>query len=356
VCLFGEHQDYLGFPVIAAAIDRYIFIDAEPFSQPNISNSFKIELPDIPGAKSVLLQIPPDGTFLSYENKRDYLRSGINVALKANLTWSNSWNVKIHGTIPINAGASSSSAMVIAWLRFLWAAADHSLDPSQLGTYGYQTEVAEFGEAGGMMDHFASAVGGLIYVESIPAFKAMSLPASLQGFVLSNSKVKKNTVDDLKRVKATALSGFQHLKELFPKFDKYHSTLTEVEPYLSNLIEAERKMVYGNLIDRDLTKKAFNLLQKPHLTDQEQIELGQSILKHHEMLSQFKGVSHPTVDKMVQIATEAGAIGAKINGSGFGGTMVAYAPTKQKDVVQALLNEGFDSWAIEVSPGANIIS
>ena len=42
-CLFGDHQDYLGLPIIACAIDRYIRLTA-------IENGlilFHIKMPDI---------------------------------------------------------------------------------------------------------------------------------------------------------------------------------------------------------------------------------------------------------------------------------------------------------------------
>ena len=30
ICLLGDHQDYLGLPVIAASIDRYLTLEATP--------------------------------------------------------------------------------------------------------------------------------------------------------------------------------------------------------------------------------------------------------------------------------------------------------------------------------------
>ena len=34
ICFFGDHQDYLGLPVIAATIDRYIYMEATPIDEP----------------------------------------------------------------------------------------------------------------------------------------------------------------------------------------------------------------------------------------------------------------------------------------------------------------------------------
>ena len=43
ICFFGDHQDYLGLPVIAATIDRYIYMEATPKEQKTLS----IELLDL---------------------------------------------------------------------------------------------------------------------------------------------------------------------------------------------------------------------------------------------------------------------------------------------------------------------
>jgi len=43
ICLFGDHQDYLGLPVIACAINRQITLTAEKNNQ----KEFIFSLPDI---------------------------------------------------------------------------------------------------------------------------------------------------------------------------------------------------------------------------------------------------------------------------------------------------------------------
>ena len=74
----------------------------------------------------------------------------------------------MRGEIPINAGTSSSSALLITWLNVLNRMADapRPLTPEQLAELAYRAEVLEFGEPGGMMDHYATAVGRIIYLAS----------------------------------------------------------------------------------------------------------------------------------------------------------------------------------------------
>lgn len=350
ICLFGEHQDYLGFPVIAVAINRYIFIEARKSlsSHPNLN--LKVSMPDINQEETIV--IPPQNSFLDYKIKRDYLRSGINLAKREGAIWTNSWNIKITGNIPINAGASSSSAFVIAWLTFLFHAANKDISVERLATLGYLAEVEEFKESGGQMDQFTSSVGNIVCVESRPSLKATSLFSNLEGFVLANSGIEKETLGDLYKVKTLALSSFESIKESLADFNRFTTPLEKVHPYLSTLSSEEQKALEGQLINRDITQEALRLFHDKKFNHR---QFGQLLSKHHKILTEKIGVSVPTIDRMVDIAINAGAFGAKINGSGFGGTMFAFAPKKQKEVLEALSDAGFESWIIDISSGVEIV-
>ena len=110
ICLFGEHQDFLGLSVIAMAIDlRMRFV-----ARPRDDGKIIIEMPDI---ESGLVISPSDE--IRYERKRDYLRSVVNVLKRRGVGFGNGYLVTMTSDIPINAGVSSSSAMVIGWARLL---------------------------------------------------------------------------------------------------------------------------------------------------------------------------------------------------------------------------------------------
>ena len=146
--LFGEHQDYLNYPVIAMAISKYIYLEAKRIDHPK----FEIYLTDI----ERFLEIKLNNKELEYHSKRDYLRSGYNQLLRNNTQFTKGYKIKIYGNIPINAGAASSSALVTVWLQFLNLISKASLTKYQIALKGYDTEVKEFGEAGGKMDFFSS--------------------------------------------------------------------------------------------------------------------------------------------------------------------------------------------------------
>ncbi|WEV72331.1 mevalonate kinase [Bifidobacterium sp. ESL0790] len=69
--------------------------------------------------------------------------------------------------------------------------------------------------------------------------------------------------------------------------------------------------------------------------------LGQRMNEAHKLLHNLK-VSHPLVDRLVEAARKAGAVGAKMTGGGLGGCLIALAPTAEtaNRVRQALLRGG----------------
>src|SRR4051794_11816953 len=93
ICLFGEHQDYLGLPVIAAAVDLRIGVDATPRSD----GQYVVEMPDIGGT----VRIDPAQEQV-YAHHRDYLRSSVNVLRRAGLGWTRGYSAVMRSSIPIN--------------------------------------------------------------------------------------------------------------------------------------------------------------------------------------------------------------------------------------------------------------
>ena len=213
ICLFGEHQDYFGLPIIAAAINLRIFIRGTPREDQLI----RIGLPDIGEEEEFSLK-----GRLRYKKERDYLRSAINILRRKGIRFPSGWDCRLHGTIPINAGTSSSSALVIAWLKFLLEAAnDKTLNvPETIAELGFLTEVAEFHEPGGKMDHYASSLGGIVNVSFEEELKVTKLKNHLKRFVLANSLQKKDTTGMLGYIKSHVLEGAEIIRKKIKGFGR----------------------------------------------------------------------------------------------------------------------------------------
>ena len=351
ICLFGEHQDYLGFPVISLAFSKYIFLEAEPISE----IKFEIELPDIESSDEIIL----NNKELEYISNRDYLRSGYNQFIRLGAKFNKGFKIKITGDIPINAGCGSSSSLIIVWLYFLSSILNINLELHEIAKLGYHAEVEEFGEAGGMMDHYTSALGNLLFLQTHPEFVPTSYNINLENLVLANSQETKDTVDDLRRVKTRALEAFKIVKENMNNFDPYKTQIKEIEPYLPNLEKELQKILIGNLVNRNLTKIARRLIESyiQQTTEDKEKEsifyrqLGIFLNEHQNQLTENIGITTPKIDNMISKALENGAFGAKINGSGFGGCIFLLAPENKEGVMDAIKDAGGVVYDIETAEG-----
>lgn len=345
ICLFGEHQDYLGLPVIAAAINRRIRAEVRSLSDGNL---LKLDMPDI----NEQMVIDPSQE-QRYAHSRDYLRAGVNVLRREGAVFPRGADIRITSNIPMQAGVSSSSALVIMWLRLLCQIADPPLhpDPETLARWGHRTEVLEFHEPGGMMDHFCAALGGVLYIDTIPPYHATRLPVQLSGLVLADSKQPKATVEVLASRRQDVTEGIALLKEKMPHFDLHTTPLEEAEEALKHLPERNARRVRANLINRDITRRALQLLQTDGWSPQ---SLGDLLLAHHAQLRDGLEVSTPKIEKMLEAALRAGALGGKVNGSGGGGCLFAYAPGREEEVVEAFKSAGGDAWRVRVDTGAAV--
>ena len=69
----------------------------------------------------------------------------------------------------------------------------------------------------------------------------------------------------------------------------------------------------------------------------------------HGLLNAIE-VSTPELEKMIQIARQEGAVGAKLTGAGGGGSIVALCPDREEEVAAGLRNAGFQ--VIRMNPSA----
>ena len=354
ICLFGEHQDYLDYPIISMAISKYIYLEAKRIPE----KKFEISLPNL----NQFMEISLNNKELDYTSKRDYLISGYNQFIRKKFKFKKGYKIKITGDIPINAGVASSSALVICWLYFLNFITDRKLKPFQMALEGYNTEVTEFQEGGGMMDHFTSVFGNLIFLkpeEPKPQLKLYDF--SLDGFVLGNSMEKKATVDDLVRTKFSSLEAFETLNTIFPKFNRFRTKLEDTELYLPSLKEEHKKKIIGNIINRDITYKAKKLIKNqiflvkkgisPNVDLDFYHKLGTLLNQHQEQLRDNIGISTNKINKIIDACVEAGAYGCKINGSGFGGTMFALFPNNEQILNKTISTVGGKAYIIKTSCG-----
>jgi len=348
ICFFGEHQDYLGLPVIAAAISRRISIDGSYRNDDQIV----LNLPDL----NQKIEFSLKETF-PYIIQRDYFRSTINVLKRKGLNFSKGFDCVIHGNIPINSGTSSSSALIVSWAHFLDKMSDNPANFSlkELGEIANAAEVLEFGEPGGMMDHYSTAIGNVIYLESQPQIYVETLTPKLGTFVLGDSLEPKDTLGILARCRYGMEDVIKKVTQYDPYFSIFKVQLTQVADYKKILSQDEFSLLQANVDDRDILLKGKELLSQT-VEDSDTAEfdknLGELLYKHYKNLRDHKRTSTPKIELMMDAALTAGALGGKINGSGGGGCMFVYAPTRAEEVAEAIEKAGGKSYIINVDSGS----
>ena len=343
ICLFGEHQDYLGLPVIAAAISKRVQIKGD--FRPD--KKVVISLPDISLTIEFELEFP-----LVYEKERDYFKSVLNVLNRRGHSINRGLELEVRGNIPINSGTSSSSALNVSWLKFLCEMFDLNYSQKEIGELSYEAEVLEFTEPGGMMDQYSTAVGNVIYLASKPEIQIQTYQVPLGTFVLGDSQQAKDTLGILARVKFGTLKGLEKIRLKNQFFDLETCAISDLEPFKDVLTADEVELIEANISDRDILLEAKEMFEGK--TEWSDDHLGRLLNDHQKNLREHKQISTAKIDRMIAASLEAGALGAKINGSGGGGCMFAYAPQNPEAVVAAIENEGGKAYIIRVDEGTKV--
>ena len=343
ICLFGEHQDYLGLPVIAAALSLRIRISGERTAAPEAV----LHMPDVGEEDRFSLDKE-----LSYRHTRDYLRAAVNVLRREGFTFSKGIEAGVRGEIPINSGTSSSSALVVSWIHFLTLMSDQAAAPSseRIAELAHRAEVLEFKEPGGTMDHYSTACGGVIYLETEGRQRVESLHPRLGSFVLADSGERKETTNILARVKDGVLDIAKRIRQHDQEASLASLTVEDAEQFSSLLSADEMALLAATLENRDITREGLTLLRQERIDHK---RLGSLLHRHQTHLREPLRISTPKIDTMIQAAYDAGALGAKINGSGGGGCMFAYAP-EDPEAVRAALQQYGTAWIVEVGEGTGV--
>ncbi len=342
ICLFGEHQDYLGLPVIASAISLRISIEGQKRDDAQVI----VHLPDIGKVESFSLAGP-----IAYDRERDYLKSVVNVLLRHGMQFPRGVECTVRGEIPINAGTSSSSALIVAWVSFMARMSEPKgvrLSAERIAQYAHEAEVLEFSEPGGMMDHYSTAVGGTIFLESYPKIQVNKLDAKLGALVLGNSSEPKDTKFILARVKNQILEVVRRLEQSHPGFSLRTIQESGIDALSGELTGEQAELLHGTIRNRDITTRAVKVLREKNLDHR---LIGTLLNDHQKVLRDVLKISTPKIDRMIGAALEAGALGAKINGSGGGGCMFAYAPKNAREVKEAIEKDGEETYILKVDDG-----
>ncbi len=346
ICLFGDHQDYLGLPIIACAINRSIQLKAKPIQE----SVLRIVMPDINETREIDFSKP-----LVSISERDYFYSALVVLEREGCIPNQGYEIGLSGDIPINAGLSSSSAIVVVWITFLLEAfgSNEKITPEYIADLAFKAEVTEYNGPGGLMDQYTISIGNTIFLNTRDgSYKKIN--DKLQTLIIGESGVPKETLEVLKHLRGNALEAIANVQEKVTDFKIENAILEDYNRYREHVPEHLRPVFYAAIKNYSITKDAFDILSHDSF-DVEKI--GELMTAHHTILKDTLKITVPIIDAMIDGALSHGALGAKIVGSGGGGCIVALCnPEDVEQVIQGILKGGAAcAYKISIGSGVKIV-
>ena len=105
----------------------------------------------------------------------------------------------------------------------------------------------------------------------------------------------------------------------------------------------KNKEMYEKIFQQmgEISQQGFDVIKKRDFN-----QLGDLMNIYQGLLNSI-GVSTPELESMIDIARSSGALGAKLTGSGGGGSIIALCPDHQKEVINSLNGAGYQTISID---------
>lgn len=347
ICLFGDHQDYLGLPVIACAINKHIQLTAIP----NGFRDFNINLPDVNTNR--VINIDKQSEFVDSD---DHLLTALQVLKRYGCVPTKGYDITIQGNLPINAGLSSSSALLISWVQFLLKAygSKDEVTPEHIAQLAFEIEVLEHGSPGGKMDQFSISIGNIIYLETGEKTAFQVFNKTLPGLIIGESGIPKDTIGLLGKIRQKATQSIQIVQEVNRDFRIEETKREDLDNYLKIVPQDLKPYFKAAIVNHKITQRALLEFKKESLNLE---KIGALMTEHHSVLKNLLGITVPKIDDMIEGALKAGAYGVKIVGSGGGGSIVALAPFgKEQEIIDGIKKGGAkDAYQVCIDPGVRMV-
>ncbi|MHA1167860.1 MAG: galactokinase [Candidatus Hodarchaeales archaeon] len=339
VCLYGEHQDYLGLPVIPAAIDLRTTLNAHPRKDKVIT----VKSHDIPESDCFKL----DSNIITGTGPYKYLRAVVKVLMTEQLALrpKNGLDITIKSDIPVGAGLSSSAALLTSFTGLLDNYYQIGLSTDEIAEISYIAEHDICGISCGRMDQYSSAIGDLIFLETGERPKYVKLKNNPFPYLVIGDTLERRSADESLSARKTQLQKIRTKLAL----DNFNTIeIDHVEG--SNLTRIEHQRLQSVLAIRNITRKAVEELKKGN---PDPVVLGKMLTDQHVQLRDNYNVSSPKLDKLVKVALDRGALGAKLTGAGLSGCIIAGIESMEEleRVVDGINNAGGKAIVTKVAEG-----
>ena len=393
--IIGEHTDYNGLPVLPFAVNAAIRM----LFTPDDSGQIEIVSLDMPDEGSVSFSIEECIKPSEAGHWGNYLKA----AVQDGVAYGREQGIEparlrglrgvIRSDLPMDAGLSSSSALVVAMILAFYHVQGWALPAPEMALRAAKAE-HYVGTRGGGMDQTVSLCGRegmalkvdfhplkvipakvgvqcLFMVAHSTAFAAKSAGARWRynqrvfecrvlTELISRRALAEGLIDepliylgDLRKGKAGRLSlasWTDFVRETLSTIPyDYERLEQETGPWVARLLKEQFPRLRGHLEGEfplwqrgvylmeewARVEKAVGLMAEGDLAG-----LGELLYQAHEGLAMKYNVSHPRVDELVALARRYGLPGARMVGAGFGGVTLHLVPDDmQQDYRQFLARE-----------------
>ncbi|WP_418907870.1 galactokinase [Glutamicibacter endophyticus] len=353
VNLMGEHTDYnLGY-VLPFAIDRQTLIAVRRVD-PDAAHADEIALASTMGAgggapevtRMRLADLAP-GTPAGWAA---YPAAVSHVLAAEYAGRIRGFELLVDSTVPVGSGLSSSHALEVATIVALNEVLHLGLDAERMVRLTQRAENDFVGAPTGIMDQSASLLsqaGHALFLDCRSfASRAVPLPLTERGLkvLVIDTRVAHALVDGgyaQRRASceaAAARLGVSSLREI----DEVH--------LLDALEEPLRRRARHIVSENGRVLHTVQALERGDLN-----LVGQLLTESHASMRDDYEISCPELDLAVSAALEAGALGARMTGGGFGGSAIALIDETVRPQVESAIRQAFDR-AGYAEPGIFVVA
>jgi len=287
VILFGEHAVVYNRPALAVPVTQ---VHADVEVRDSARAGIWIEAPEI-DLHAEVQSLPSGHPLVTVIN---------DVILPLGISPFPNLEIKISSTIPVASGLGSGAAVTVALARALSSFLFHPMTDEEVNSLAYEIEKFHHGTPSGIDNTVVTYAKPVYFIKGQPieTFR-VGKPFTI---VIADTGIPaptKESVGDVRRLWLKNTNRFENM------FDE----IAQISLMARRAIESGKPESLGELMNQN-----------------------------HGLLQEMT-VSCSELDKLVEAARRAGALGAKLSGGGRGGNMIALVNDDQAGAISAALME-----------------
>lgn len=326
--LIGEHTDYNGGLVMPIALRLGVTVEATRRDDTRVHLSTDAAVAPQEGSY-VLGSEQRDGTWV------DRAR-GVTAIVAREGAAIGGFDADIRSNLPVGAGLGSSAAFAIALLRAVSSLFDLALDDAASVRIAHAAEGEYAGARAGMLDQLASVYGrpseALLIDMRDQGTEPIPLPQTIELAVIDSATRHEHATGGYNRRRAECEEACLHLGV---------TSLRDVDERPLDDILERLPAPLDRRVRHVVTENARVRRAVAAVRANDDAALGEILNASHRSLRDDYEVSTPELDQLVELATAAGALGARMVGGGFGGSIIALAQRGAGRDLAARVLEGY---------------